>query len=192
MIYEIPFFLVLSSILFLFMYISSIKDCRKKRIAILKKNKDIRSWNSVDGVVRDVAYGIDYQFPYFKDHLASDSTIKESDFEFYRADQDIFDAALAKENHGILIEYEFVVDGDVMVSRSISPIYDHGNINILWKVKPGDTVRVYVNPSNYSECYLKNSSREAIDKMAEDAESESTKYIIYSLISLSLSLVFFV
>lgn len=189
--FQIPIFLAMASVLFIFMYFFSMNDCRTKKTAILSRNKEIRSWPVIDAVIKRVAYGIDYNFPFFDDHAASDKSINKSDFTYFSDDYDDVDVIGAIENKGILIEYEFVLDGEVMVSRSISPIYDQRNIDILWKVKPGDKVRVLINPKNSAECYLKSSSREAIERLASEAEYENGKYLVFSLISFSLALVFF-
>lgn len=186
----LPIFLFLASVFFLYTFFNELKEIVVKIEKIRKANHSIKSWVKVKGRVVGLGYNLDYSYPRLSEHIEANI----ADPQKYPAD--VLEASKLAINleaaHGkVFIEYEYSLNGDDWVSRSISPFPNENNINMLYKLSIGSFIGVYVNPDSHNESYLRYCSESEISAISNSILIESTGSLKYAIGCLLLIPIYF-
>jgi hypothetical protein len=183
-------FLLFIASYFVYIFISEFKIILKIVAEIRGDRVKMASWPKLKGRVMKVGYGIDYEYP----QLRFEYEKKRNPEYVSPYPKDVLDVALSSreniEYYGdVYIEYKYVSNNDVWVSRRISLIKSDSNLKFMYKVKPGDVVNVIVNPDDISDCYLRIVTEKEIDEYCNSLIVGSIKMIVFSAISFAGSMV---
>lgn len=153
-----------------------------------KKNQKIKKWPRLIAKIRRVGYGIDYEFPYFEPNLdeVRGELAKEAALIEFQDNQ--FEALADVEAFGqVCIEYTYEKDGQQWLARAVGPYVSDKDIELFYKIKVGNNVKAYVNPSDGTEAYLRVATKKELDEYANKMLLSNLQYFIYALLAGALS-----
>lgn len=116
----------------------------KSREALLRLNKNAIT---VPGKVLSTGYGIEYDFPYLDAEEVMGKKLSEEEvaaFEKKRREN----TANRLEYGEVLFRYGYSINGDFIVSRTISIYGNDMDLEFFYTHKKGDTIKVYVDPED--------------------------------------------
>lgn len=144
-------------------------------------NTSIPRWPKRLAVVTRCGYKLDYDYPLKKNDTSNIEGViakEASDIAFYKEKLE------SKNNQylygDVLIGYEYETSDGICITRSIGPHPGEKDISLLEKVMNGSKIKVYVNPDNEYESFIRTGTKKESEIYANKLIISDFKFFIYS------------
>jgi len=180
------------SLVFLWVFIVKIKMSFSLIEEINKKNKKIKKWNKVVAKIVDISHGTNYLY---KDYLPDTSHLKsEKDTENFLMSfeaNEQYKQQLISLIGDVNLRYRYFFNNEEFESLSIGPIPSKEDYKIMYRLKVGSKIKVYVNPKKPIESYIRTEKKESLQSLFNKILMKDIKYLVFSLIFLILTVLSF-
>lgn len=181
--YIITTALAISSGYFLYFGFSLMFDNLKLIESYKKLNVDIKKWPKRLAVVTRCGYRLDYDYPL----KINDTSGIEGALAKEASDIDFYKEKINNKNNqylygDVLIGYEYDTSDGICITRSVGPFPGEKDISLLSKVKNGSKIKVYVNPDNEYESFIRAGTKIESDVYANKLIISDFKFFAYAFL----------
>lgn len=146
-------------------------------------NKKIKKWKKVSASVVELGYNLDYCYPGISHDVSHIDGELAREAELIRLRDEQLDRIEDEQLYGkIMIKYTYKADDKHWIGRTIGPIPNESDMKILYRLNIGSKIKVFVNPEDPGEAYIKSASKDLMEEMSNQIIMSKLKYFAYSLI----------
>lgn len=179
----ITFVLISASAYFLYLGFKGIYDSILEVSDIKLRNKKIKKWNRVVCIIKDLRFNCDYSYPYKELDVSDIGNEEDKDKEIKLFKEHQLSAVENRYLYGnVAINYSYSINGSSYESRTIGPFVGDMDLEMFYKLKPGSKVKIFVNPEDDREAYIRVATNAEIDNYANSKILSNLNFFGYSMV----------